>query len=141
MYKQVDTYSKTVIVVDHDDATSDLIAELLKSAGLAPLCCAAWLLSAGFIEQTQAELMILDLGLGDPSAALDLIGELRQNPQTHPVPVIVCSTNERQLKRLAEPLRDLGCVALAKPFELDDFFSSIRECLVSSGRSIQRLAC
>src|SRR5689334_10930693 len=116
MYAQPRLHSNRVIVVDHDEATTELIAELLKSEGFAPLCCATWLLSVAFIEQMQANLIILDLGLGDPGTALDLIGELRRNPPTRALPVIVNSTNDRQLERLADPLRDLDCVVLAKPF-------------------------
>lgn len=117
--------SKRVIVVDYDDATTELIAELLRSEGIVPLCCSAWPVSVGFIEQMQAHLLILELGPGDPSAALDLLGELRQNPHTRALPVIANSTDERLLERLAEQLHTLGCLILAKPFELDDFFSSI----------------
>ena len=76
-------HSNRVIVVDHDESTTELIADLLKSEGLAPLCCSASLLSVACIEQMQANLMILDLGLGDPSTALDLIDELRRNPPAH----------------------------------------------------------
>jgi CheY-like chemotaxis protein len=141
MPQQADRHSKRVIVVDHDEATTELIAELLQSEGYDPLCCSAWLLSVGFIEQMQANLIILDLSVGDPRPALDLISELRRNPATYAVPVIVNSTDQRQLDRLADPLRDLGCVVLAKPFELDDFFSSISVCLNPGCSETQRLAC
>jgi CheY-like chemotaxis protein len=89
----------------------------------------------------QANLIILDLSLGEPSAVLDLIGELRRNPPTRTLPVIVNSTNDRLLVRLAEPLRDLGCIALAKPFELDDFFAAIQVCLDAGRPQTQFLAC
>jgi len=82
-----------------------------------------------FIEQAQAHLLILECGLGDPGPTLALLGELRRNAPTRALPVIVDSTDNRLLARLAEPLRELGCVGLAKPFELDDFFSSIRSSL------------
>jgi len=141
MVDQTGIRSKRVIVVDHDDATSQLIAEILEYEGFAPLCCSSGLLSVENIKQAQANLLILELGLGDPSAALDLLGELRRNVHTLALPVIVNSTDDRLLKRLAEPLRDLGCVALAKPFELDDFFLSISLCLAPGRSQTQRLAC
>ena len=134
-------YNNRVLVVDHDEATTELIAELLKSEGIAPLCCSAWILSVPFIEQMQANLIILDLGLGDQSTALDLIDELRRNPPTRTLPVIVNSTNNRLLEQLAAPLHDLGCLVLAKPFDLDDFFASIRMCLDAGRSQMQRLAC
>lgn len=122
-------HSKRVIVVDHDTETTQLIAELLKDEGFVPLCYATWLLSVVSIEQSQADLLILELDPGDPSAVLDLLGELRRNLPTRALPVIVNSTNDQLLNRLAEPLCDLGCVLLAKPFELDNFFSLINVCL------------
>jgi hypothetical protein len=53
----------------------------------------------------------------------------------------VNSTDDRQLARLAEPLRELNCVVLAKPFQLDDFFSSINICLEAGCSHMHRLAC
>jgi len=141
MHQQARMHSNRVMVVDHDESTTELIADLLKSEGLAPLCCSASLLSVACIEQMQANLIILDLSLGEPSAALDLIGELRRNPPTRALPVIVNSTNDRLLEQLAEPLRDLGCIALPKPFELDDFFSAIQVCLDAGRPQTQFLAC
>jgi hypothetical protein len=45
MNKQAGMHNNRVIVVDHDESTTELIADLLQSEGLAPLCCPAWLLS------------------------------------------------------------------------------------------------
>ncbi len=129
MYQQTGMNPQRVIVVERDQATSELIAEFLKSEGFAPLCYPTWLLSVGCIEQAQANLLILDLGLGDPSLVLDLLGELRRNAPTRMLPVIVNSTDDRLLERMAEPLRDLGCIRLAKPFDLDEFSVIIGACL------------
>jgi len=100
-----------------------------------PLCYASWLLSVPTIVQAQADLLILDLGRGASSATLDLIDELRRNKHTHVLPIIVNSTDERLLAQLAMSLHDLGCMTLAKPFELDDFFSSIQTCLDSGSQT------
>jgi DNA-binding NtrC family response regulator len=129
MHEQVDTNTRRVIVIDYDAATTELIAELLKSEGLMPICYPALPSSAVCIEQAQARLLILELGLGNPCAALALLGALRQNAGTHALPVIVNSTDDRLLERLAAPLRDLDCAILAKPFELDNFFSLVSGCL------------
>jgi DNA-binding response OmpR family regulator len=141
MYQQTGGRAKRVIIVDRDTPTAELIAEFLRDEGLVPLCYANWLLSVSSIEQAQANLLILELGLGDPSASLDLLGALRRNPPTSAMPVIVNSTDDRMLARLAAPLRDLGCVVLTKPFELDDLSWSIRACLDLSPSKAQRLIC
>jgi len=129
MHQQAIASTSRAIIADHDAATAELIAELLASVGFAPLCCGAWPISVACIEQARAQLLVLECGLGDPRPMLALLGELRRNRPTRALPVIVNSTDDRLLKRMAQPLRDLGCVVLAKPFELDDFFSSISLCL------------
>jgi DNA-binding response OmpR family regulator len=129
MHQQTDMYPRRVIVIDHDLTTSELIAEFLESEGFAPLRYSTWLLSVACIEQAQAHLLILDLGPGDPSPMLDLLGELRQNAHTCELPVIVNSTDNRLLEGLAGSLRDLGCITLAKPFDLDELSALIGACL------------
>lgn len=141
MHQQADTHTNRVIVVDHDSATTELIAEILASIGCVPLCYATGLLSVASIDQARAHLLILELVPGDSGAALDLLGELRKNPQTRALPVIVNSTDNHLLDGLAVSLRDLGCMMLAKPFDLEDFFLSIRLCLDIDSSQIQRLAC
>jgi CheY-like chemotaxis protein len=141
MHTSTGTLIQRVIVVDQDVETVRLIAELLKDEGYAPLCYPSWLLSVACIAQAQASLLILELGPGDPSPELDLLTELRQHSYIHSLPVIVISTDQRLLARMAQPLHDLDCIALAKPFELDDFFSSVRESLHASRASVQRLTC
>jgi DNA-binding response OmpR family regulator len=140
MHRQVVTHTKRVIVVDSDAAVTELIAELLTGIGCVPLCYATWLLSAASVEQAQAHLLILELAPGNSGAVLDLLGELRRNPHTHALPVIVNSTDNHLLDRLADALHDLGCVMLPKPFELDDFFASIHVCLDTGRIPTQGLA-
>jgi len=140
MHRQVVTHTKRVIVVDSDSAVTELIAEILTGIGCVPLCYATWLLSVASVEQAQAHLLILELVPGNSGAILDLLGELRRNPPTRALPVIVNSTDNQLLGRLADSLRDLGCVLLAKPFELDDFFASIHVCLDTGRIPTQRLA-
>jgi DNA-binding response OmpR family regulator len=130
-----------VLVADPDTETVNLIAELLKDEGFVPIRYPSWLLSATCIARAQADLLVLGLGPGDASAALDLLGDLRRESFIPRLPVIILSTDDRLLVRMAQPLHDLGCVALAKPFELDDFLSSIRKSLGTSYGPMQFLAC
>jgi len=120
---------KRVLIVDHYDATLDLLVELLKSEGYTALRSSGERLSAGCIGDAQADLLILDLGLGDPSDVLPLLRDLRQRPTTWGLPVIVNSTDEQLLEHLAADLRELRCAALSKPFDLDTLMALVREYL------------
>lgn len=120
---------KRVVVVDQDQATAELIAEFLKSEGFAPLGYPEWPASLASIDDAQADLLILELGPGDPNSTLHLLGALRRRPGTQALPVIVNSTDDRLLEDLAGELHDLGCAALAKPFDLNQFLALIGMCL------------
>jgi DNA-binding response OmpR family regulator len=130
-----------VLVADPDTDTVDLIAELLKDEGFVPIRYPGWLLSAECIAQAQADMLVLGLGPGDASAALDLVGDLRRDSHITGLPVIILSTDNLLLARMAQPFHDLGCVALAKPFDLDEFLSSIRKSLGTSHGPMQFLTC
>ena len=127
--------TKRVLIVDHYDPTLDLLVEVLKSEGYTPLCYPDEFLSAACIGDARADLLILDLGLGDPFGVLQLLRDLRQQPNTWALPVIVNSTDERLLEGLAEELRELGCIALSKPFDLERLVSAVS---ASLGRGRER---
>jgi DNA-binding response OmpR family regulator len=120
--------TKPVVVIEDDPATIDLIAEVLDDEGFATLRYPDWLVSGTIIADVQPELLILELRHDDPSKGLLLLEELRQCPATRAIPAIVSSTDQCLLQHLAEPLRRLGCVILAKPFDLDEFLSKIDVC-------------
>jgi DNA-binding response OmpR family regulator len=141
MYETTHMPIQRVIVVDHDTETTRLIAELLTDEGFATLCYPAWLLSVACIEQAQASLLILELGLGESCMILDLLGELRHSTQLGGLPIIIMSTDDRQLARMEQPLRELGCRTLAKPFDVDDFLLLISKCLDMNRGSARWCLC
>jgi DNA-binding response OmpR family regulator len=121
--------TKRVVVIEDDPATIDLIAEVLDDEGFTAVRYPDWLISGTIIANVRPELMIVELRHDDPSRGLLLLEELRQCPTTRAIPAIVSSTDQCLLQHLAEPLSRLGCVILAKPFDLDEFLSKIDTCL------------
>jgi DNA-binding response OmpR family regulator len=120
-----------VLIIDHYDATLDLLVEVLKAEGYTPLSYFGSCVSAAYIGDARADLLILDLGVGDQDGVLELLRDLRQRPNTQSLPVIVNSTDERLLGYLAEDLRRFGCTALSKPFDLETLISMVRSSLGS----------
>jgi DNA-binding response OmpR family regulator len=111
--------AKRVLIIDHYDPTLDLLVEVLKCEGYTPLRYSGECLDASCIGDARADLLILDLGVGEPSGVLPLLRALRQQPNTWALPVIVNSTDDRLLESLAEDLLELRCTALSKPFDLE----------------------
>ncbi len=118
-----------IAVVDDDAVLRDLLHELLTDEGYATLLLAE---TAGLVEafrQTPPALVILDIRLEDRSAGWRVLEALRQDAVTGQVPIIVCSADRRCLEDRAAYLTALGCVVLAKPFDLDDLLHQVRACL------------
>jgi DNA-binding response OmpR family regulator len=133
--------SKRVMIVDHYDATVDLLAEIFKSEGYTPIGCRYECLNVASIADAQADLLILELGLGNPVDMLQLLRRLRQHPSTEMLPVIVNSTDEQLLAQLAEELRDLGCVGVAKPFDVDGLVTLVEAYLANGCEQGQWRPC
>lgn len=117
--------SKRVLIIDHYDPTLDLLVEVLKGEGYTPLRYSGECLNSRCIGDARADLLILDLGVGEPSGVLLLLRGLRQQPDTWALPVIVNSTDDHLLDYLAEDLRELRCSVLSKPFDLEMLVSMV----------------
>jgi DNA-binding response OmpR family regulator len=133
--------SKRVIIVDHYDATAELLVEIFKTEGYTPICCSHECLDVADIAGAQADLLMLELGPGNPSNMLELLRELRQHPSTAALPVIVNSTDDRLLARFTAELRELGCVAVAKPFDVDELLTLVGMRLAIECERYQRQPC
>ena len=127
--------AKRVLIIDHYDATLDLLVEVLKNEGYTPLCYFGNSLSAAHIDDADADLLILDLGVGDRVGVLKLLHDLRQRPTTRALPVIVNSTDDRLLADLEEDLSELDCTTLLKPFDLETLISLVS---TSLGTGLER---
>lgn len=125
---------KRVMIVDHYDATVELLVEILKSEGYTPISCCLECLNAARIADAHADLLILELGLGSPATMLQLLHKLRQHPSTQALPVIVNSTDDQLLAQLAEELRQLGCIGVAKPFDVDGLLTLVGTQVVHSSK-------
>ena len=127
--KRPNMLSKRVMIVDDYDPTIELLAEVLESEGYTPICHTEECLSVTCITDARADLLILELGLGEPNGMLQLLHDLRQHPSTWALPVIVNSTDDQLLAELADELSDLSCAAVSKPFDLEVLLRLVGTCL------------
>jgi DNA-binding response OmpR family regulator len=133
--------SKRVMIIDHYDATVELLVEILRGEGYTPICGNYEHLNTSCIADARADLLILELGVGNPLDLLQLLHDLRLHPSTVALPVIVNSTDDQLLARLDEELRELGCVAVAKPFDVDEFLTLVDTRLPIGCERDQRQPC
>ena len=109
----------TILVVDDDKATCDLLSDILTDEGYAVECQGRGRAAINRLQGGGVDLVLLDWRLPDLSGAAVLAALADQD---HAVPVIVLSG------QAAAGVRPPGAVAtLEKPFEIDDLLAVLGE--------------
>ena len=114
-----------ITVVDDDPAYLALIEEVLATEGEQTLLCDGHEDVAAMIRREQPDVVILDLWMGGGATGLAVLDELRGDPNTADIPVILCSGDVGALRDRARALWQRECITLAKPFSVDDLLAKI----------------
>ena len=115
-----------IAVINTDSSFLSLVDELLTNAGYRPLL---WLSSRntyGQIRQVQPALLILDIPSRRAGAAWALLELLRLDPETAPMPILVCAVPIPEVRNATARLNALRCSVLEKPFNLEDLLTHIQ---------------
>ena len=118
----------TIIVVDDEQPIVDMVCEALADAGMAAL---GWTRAAEAfwcIRRYRPQLVILDIQMPGVDG-IQLLEQLRADPQTAGLPVIFFTANRHQLKARLPHYRELGAWLLPKPFHIDALLALVHEVL------------
>jgi DNA-binding response OmpR family regulator len=109
----------TILVVDDNQATRDLLCDLLTDEGYAVECAGRGRAAIARVQAGGVSLVLLDWRLPDVTGAavLQTLAE-----QGHAVPVIILSGEQVGTPRPAGAVATLG-----KPFEIDDLLAVLGE--------------
>ena len=122
-----------ICVLDDDESFRRLSETILRSEGYE--CHLVEDLSDA-VEEVAAvapDLIMMDLRLGQDVDGVQVLLALKSNrSRTAAVPVLICTASRDLLAANEEILRQLGCVIVEKPFNLDDLLKGISNCLSSS---------
>ncbi len=120
-----------ILVADDDEATLELMAELLVDEGEYEVV--AYRLDSEvrhYIRRELPDLLILDLlDSGRRETGWHTLELLRLDPDTNQIPVILCSAAAAQLEEHRERVDKLGVEVLAKPFDIDELLARVRQAL------------
>jgi len=110
-----------VVVEDHPDVAA-LLAHELADAGYAVTAAGAAVGAAALVRRVRPRAIVLDLGLPYRSG-VSLLEELKADPRTATVPVVVVSAYTEQLSARQA---GLATAVIPKPFELDSLLAAVR---------------
>jgi DNA-binding response OmpR family regulator len=119
-----------ILVVEDDHAIQALLHDLLREAGYTSSGCRAAQDAQYLIAAEHPDLLIVDVHLLDGRAGgWEVLSLARLVPATMVLPIIVCSADTFFLNAKREELHALGCVTVAKPFDIDELLQAVATAL------------
>ena len=118
-----------IAVVDDDAPFLDLMDLLLRDEGYRTLLRQAGDGAYDLIQAAQPDLVILDLRLERPDGGLAVLAQLRRDPATRTIPIILCTADTWYLREQGDRLREQGYALVPKPFDLDALLVTVAAAL------------
>ena len=129
-----------ILVADDDPSVLSLVRTLLESGGDSVSSASNGQEALSEIAQHRPDIVLLDVMM-PVMDGLTACSELRKNPETSDMPVVVMSASEN----LSRSLTEIGANGfIAKPFDIDELLALLISCQQpavshSGGRSRTRL--
>ncbi len=117
---------KRVLVIDDSPAMLELNRILLSAEGYEVLTSSYAEVSMAFIKERAPQAILFDL-VKDQSASWALLAELRKEPETRDIGVMVTSASTVLLKRALDDTSLGVSSGLLIPFEVDDLYTCLDE--------------
>lgn len=119
-----------IVVINDDTPFLQLMEELLEDLeGFEVKTRREWHNAHEYVKEMHPDLVILDLVMGQEERGWKILELLTLDPETRPIPVILCSADVLRLREAADVLGQHGVRALPKPFDLDDLMKLIHASL------------
>ncbi len=129
-----------ILVVEDDQDILTFLDEVLSDEGYPTERCHDGKRALALVRELQPKLVILDLWLGTTETGWTILEQLRADPATRAVPVIVYSADARALADHA-PLFAAECSAvLRKPFRLEQLLAAVEDAIGPASHHTQQVA-
>lgn len=120
-----------IAIVNNDPDFLSLMDDLLDDEGYDSLVVHEAQHAYETLKSEGPDLIILDIRINEPEDGWNIAQLLTLDPETHHIPVIVCSADLPSLRAREQWLREHEIGALPKPFDLDDLLASVRTALTT----------
>jgi CheY-like chemotaxis protein len=125
----------TLVVINDDTPFLELMEALLEGEeGYEVHVRKEWHQAYEFVKEQHPDLVILDIVMGREERGWSILNMLTLDPDTHDIPVIVCSAAVHSLQQHAAMLERHAIRALPKPFDLEELVTAVKEMLPDAPR-------
>jgi two-component system, chemotaxis family, response regulator PixH len=115
----------TVLVVEDGLTDTEIISRYLQKAGFFVICVRSGEEAQQKLQQQKPDLILLDVILPGQSG-FELCRELKTNPSTSKIPVVMCSTKNTGVDKMWGTM--LGADAyLSKPLQQEELIAIVRQ--------------
>ena len=114
--------SQRILIIDDDPDLREVLTEALRGEGYAVTALESAFGAAGLARRLRPGVILLDIGLPYRSGA-SLLTELKANPSTAGIPVVVISANP---DALTAGRRAQATAVLDKPFQVEALLGAVR---------------
>ena len=119
-----------IAVINDDTAFLDLMRDLLETeGGYETVICREWEDAHRFVKEQRPSLLVLDIRIGGEERGWTILNMLTLDPDTRPIPVIVCSAAIQSLHEHQDLLSKYGICALPKPFDVEALLETVARML------------
>ena len=119
-----------VLVVNDDADMLDTYESLLLSMGHEPITKMTLASGPETVREVGADALLVDLQQPDEDAyGVRIIEELRSDPRTSGLPIILCTGAPEAVRPLVSRLDQLGVPVVIKPFELTELEETLKSAL------------
>jgi DNA-binding response OmpR family regulator len=116
-----------IAVIDDDPSHIELLKIFLGDEGYAVVVHNDLRDAVAFIKQERPALILLDLMQGHRPMGVDVVRQLKHDPHTRDLPIIIVSADAHVLREHAAELRNHGVNMLDKPYSLDELLALIHD--------------
>ncbi len=125
-----------IAVINNDTTFLELMHDLLEGEeGYSVAICKEADQAYQFVKEGRPDLVILDIRIGGEETGWTILNLLTLDPETRPIPVIVCSAAIHSLQEHQPMLDQFGICALPKPFDLDRLLETVERMIAGRGGS------
>lgn len=116
---------KSILIIENDESLMDVMQELFNEEGYQTDCHRDVNDIFKVVEDFKPDLVLLDYLLPGINGG-ELCSQLKRNPSTRQIPVIICSAYPQVLLSLGS----YGCNAfIPKPFEFSMMIAQVEDCI------------
>jgi two-component system phosphate regulon response regulator PhoB len=119
---------RCILIVDDEPYILRILSFKLRRAGYSTLEAVSAEQARGLLEEHTVDLMLLDVALATPTTGFELAEQLRQNPRTAGLPIVMLTARDLASDVLRG--RQVGALGyVTKPFSIDELLDRVRAIL------------